>query len=121
MADAVSISVRITALLGSLLRTAFLGRGDGSTIRSGSVELIADLSPGIGCGTRICHASEARELVIIDLRWSVRLVGRTRVTRLYLGRSGLERLHGPGEYLHLALGEARTCLSGIVSSVGHCG
>jgi hypothetical protein len=37
----------------------------------------------------------------------------------YLGRTGLERLHGPAEHLELAVGELRSCIGGGVVVVRH--
>jgi hypothetical protein len=38
----------------------------------------------------------------------------------YVGRAGLERLHGPSQHLHLSLREGRRS-GGVITSVGHCG
>jgi hypothetical protein len=50
---------------------------------------------------------------------SEEVVGRRR--RKYLGRTGLEGLHGPSEHLVLALGELRGAVGGGGSGVfvGH--
>jgi len=104
---------------GLLLRATLLRSRHGTAFRSGERELALDLGPRIGCGARVAHAGEVCKLVVVDLQESVPMRGGSE-EMAYLRRAGLQRLHSPGQHLHLSLREGGGS-SIVVTSFRHCG
>ena len=107
--------VGLEGLEGLLLLRGLLGC---ASVTSGDIELVADLGPGVASRTRIGHTRVAGKLLVVDLFQRVSCMGLDGISgQTYLGWARLERLHGPGQHLHLTFRE-RVATAGSSSSGG---
>lgn len=102
-----------------LLLRRLLGRSGSDAVSRSDVELVANLGPRVASRARVAHTSVLSQLLVVDLSRWISTGFHTIWRNTYVGRTGLERLHGPGQHLHLALGESGTGSASVIAGVRH--